>query len=86
MCSSDLRVHEIAVGGSWEDYRVLVSSDGERFEKVGAAVRGQRGDRPFLEHRFDRRPVRFIRIETRGCEDFTFPSFSRLTEVEAFDS
>ena len=81
-----IRVHEIAVGGSWADYRVLVSSDGERFEKVGSAVRGQRGDRPFLDHRFDRRPVRLIRIETRGCEDFTFPSFSRLTEVEAFDS
>lgn len=79
-----IRVHEIAVGGSWEDYRVLVSSDGERFEEVGSTAKGRRGDRSFVEHRFDRRPVRLIRIETRGCEDFTFPSFSRLAEVEAF--
>ena len=58
--------------------------DGERFEVVGSTAIGRRGDRSFVVHRFDRRPVRLIRIETSGCEDFSFPSFSRLAEVEAF--
>jgi N-acetyl-beta-hexosaminidase len=79
-----VRVHEIAVGNSWESYRLLVSGDGESFEPVGQTKPGDRGDTRFVDHRFDPRTVRTIRIETSGCENFTFPSFSRLTEVEAF--
>ncbi|MGA1525922.1 MAG: hypothetical protein ACO4CZ_18310, partial [Planctomycetota bacterium] len=76
--------HEIAVGNSWESYRLFVSADGKAFEQIGQTREGGRGDERFVDHRFDPRSVRAIRIETDGCENFTFPSFSRLTEVEAF--
>ena len=81
---SRVRVHEISVGSSWERYRLLASSDGEHFVEVGSTSEGDRGDAHFVEHRFERQLVRVLRIETSGCERFTFPSFSRLTEVEAF--
>ncbi|MDA0934821.1 MAG: family 20 glycosylhydrolase [Planctomycetota bacterium] len=79
-----VRVHEIAVGNSWESYRLFVSADWETFEQVGRTQSGDRGENRFVDHRFDPRTVRAIRIETDGCENFTFPSFSRLTEVEAY--
>ena len=62
----------------------LVLLDGEHFVEVGSTSEGDRGDARFVEHRFERQLVRVLRIETSGCERFTFPSFSRLTEVEAF--
>ena len=37
------------------------------------------------EHPFEPRALRFIKISTRGCHGLTFPSFSRLTEVMAFE-
>lgn len=79
-----IRVHEIAVGGSWENYRVYVSPNGIDFERVGATQQGDRGEGRSVEHTFEKRVVSVIRIVTNGCENFTFPSFSRLTEVEAF--
>jgi hypothetical protein len=66
-----------------ESYRLFVSPGGERFHQVGSTSQGDRGDATFIEHRFERQRARLIRIETNGCEAFTFPSFSRLTEVEA---
>ncbi len=81
---SRIRVHELAVGGSWESYRLFVSADGEHFHPVGSTSQGDRGTDTSVEHRFERQAARVIRIETDGCEGFTFPSFSRLTEVEAF--
>ena len=78
-------VHETAVGASHEVYALLVSVDGERYEEVGRAGKRTRGDRSFVEHVFDRREVARIKIVTEGCHGLTFPSFSRLTEVEAFE-
>lgn len=77
-------VHETAVGESHEVYQLTVSAGGRRYHQVGSAGKGSRGDRSFVEHRFEPRDVRFIRVSTRGCHGLTFPSFSRLTEVEAF--
>jgi len=81
---SRICVHEMAIGGSWEKYRVSVSVDGKKFEQVGETKQGDRGEGRVVEHRFEKRKVKVIRIVTDGCENFTFPSFSRLTEVEAF--
>lgn len=81
---SRISVHEMAVRGSWEKYRVYVSKDGKTFEKIGETKQGDRGEGRVVEHRFKRRKAKVIRIETNGCENFTFHSFSRLTEVEAF--
>lgn len=79
-----IRIHEIAVDRSWENYRLFVSTDGVEFEQVGQTAPGARGEERFVDHRFAQRTVHTIRIETQGCEEFTFPSFSRLSEVEAF--
>lgn len=77
-------VHETAVGGSHEIYELAVSTDGERFERVGAAGEGTRGANPFVAHSFAPRRVRWVRVTTHGCHGLTFPSFSRLTEIEVF--
>jgi hypothetical protein len=77
-------VYETAVGESHEIYELSVSADGEGYEPVGSADKGSRGDGNFVTHEFAQRPVRFIKIATRGCHGLTFPSFSRLTEVMAF--
>jgi hexosaminidase len=77
-------VYERAIGGSHEIYDVLVSADGQAFEKIGSAEKGSRGDQNFVEHSFPAREIRFIKIVTHGCHGLTFPSFSRLSEVMAF--
>ncbi|GAB4137787.1 MAG: hypothetical protein Fur0037_03100 [Planctomycetota bacterium] len=77
-------VHERAIASSHEVYELFVSADGKTFERVGEAGKGTRGERSFVEHRFPARRVAVIRILTRGCHGMTFPSFSRLSEVQAF--
>ncbi|MEZ6018399.1 MAG: family 20 glycosylhydrolase [Planctomycetota bacterium] len=77
-------VHEVAVGESYEVYDVLVSRDGAQYEVVGTSGEGTRGAASFVAHRFEPRVARFVKLRTRGCHGLTFPSFSRLTEVQAF--
>ncbi|MBL8896637.1 MAG: family 20 glycosylhydrolase [Planctomycetes bacterium] len=78
-------VHETAVGDSHEVYELHTSADGVNWQHVGRSIeRSARGDRSFVEHRFAPRSVRFVHVRTRGCHDLTFPSFSRLCEIEAF--
>jgi N-acetyl-beta-hexosaminidase len=77
-------VHETSVGGSHEIYELLVSTDGRTYDQVGAAKKGTRGKQTFIEHTFDLRKIRFIKVETHGCHGLTFPSFSRLCEIEVF--
>lgn len=81
---SRVKVTERAVGKSHEVYELLVSEDGKSFEKVGESKEGTRGEKNFVEHRFPARKVGFIKIVTKGCHGLTFPSFSRISEVEAF--
>ena len=78
-------VYETAVGESHELYDLLVSTDGKAFKQVGSSVQGSRGDTNHVEHRFPARELTHIKILTHGCHGLTFPSFSRLTEVMAFD-
>lgn len=78
-------VHETAVGDSYELYELFVSGDGgATWTSVGETAEGTRGEATFVEHRFDPRPVSHVRVVTHGCKNLTFPSFSRLCEVEAF--
>ena len=79
-----VRIHERALGSSHEVYRLLASEDGVSFTEVGRSQEGTRGDESFVDHTFTPRTLRSLRIVTRGCHGLTFPSFSRLTEVEAF--
>ena len=77
-------VHERAVGSSHEVYRVFVAAEGGEWEQVGEAREGSRGDASSVEHGFEPRAIARIRVVTDGCHGLTFPSFSRLTEIEAF--
>ena len=78
-------VHEDAVGQSHEVYELLVSSDGTTWESVGRSGEGTRGESTFVAHTFEPREVRSLLLRTEGCHGLTFPSFSRLTEVQAFE-
>ena len=77
-------VHEDAVGQSHEVYELLVSSDGTTWESVGRSGEGTRGESTFVAHTFEPREVRSLLVRTEGCHGLTFPSFSRLTEIQAF--
>jgi N-acetyl-beta-hexosaminidase len=77
-------VFETARGASYERYRLGVSADGVAYEQVGASDQGTRGEAAFVEHRFAPRAARFVRLVTDGCQALTFPSFSRLCEVQVF--
>jgi hexosaminidase len=81
---SRIVVFERAIGKSHEIYDLEVSVDGMTYEKVGASKEGTRGDLDHVEHRFQSQRVAFIKISTQGCHGLTFPSFSRLSEVQAF--
>ena len=83
---SRIVVYETAVGKSWEDYRVEVSEDGKRFVEVGVSGKGTRGEKDHVIHVFPARKAALVRIVTKGCKDFVFASFSRLTEVQVFES
>ena len=77
-------VHETSVGGSHEIYELMVSADGRSYEQVGAAKKGSRGEQSFVTHAFVSRKVRYVKVATHGCHGLTFPSFSRLCEIEVF--
>ncbi|MGJ8725805.1 MAG: family 20 glycosylhydrolase [Roseibacillus sp.] len=81
---SRIQIFERAQGQSWEEYEVLVSGDGEEFISVGSTKKETRGEASFVNHSFEPREVRVIKIVTSGCQELTFPSFSRLSEVMAF--
>ncbi|MEM1085163.1 MAG: family 20 glycosylhydrolase [Verrucomicrobiota bacterium] len=78
-------VYERAVGGSQEVYRLFASADGKRFEKIGETEMGSRGDKDHVVFTFDPREISHLKIETDGCEGLTFPSFSRISEVMAYE-
>ncbi len=81
---SRIKITERAIGKSHEIYEVFVSADGENYEKVGESKEGTRGEKNYVDYAFPARKVAFIKISTQGCHGLTFPSFSRLSEVEAF--
>ncbi len=78
-------VHEAAVRQSHEVYEILVTTDGgQNYQSIGESKKGTRGENTFVEFTFEPREINAIMIRTQGCEDLTFPSFSRLTEITAF--
>ncbi len=83
---SRIVIYERAVGKSYEVYDLFASSDGIAFEKIGSAGKGSRGEINYVEHTFPKKRIHTIKIATQGCHGLTFPSFSRLTEVMAFEN
>ncbi|MEN8774948.1 MAG: family 20 glycosylhydrolase [Akkermansiaceae bacterium] len=81
---SEIDIFEAAVGKSWESYEVSVSADRGEFVKIGKTDKSSRGESNKVTFSFDLKKARFVKISTNGCEDLTFPSFSRLCEVMVF--
>lgn len=79
-----IEVFEAAVGKSWESYEVSVSSGQGEFTKIGNTEKTSRGESNKVTFSFAARKARFVKISTKGCEDLTFPSFSRLCEIMVF--
>ncbi len=80
-----VEVFEAALSKSWENYELSGSEDGENFTTIGKTEKESRGEKNSVSFSVDPMKARFIKITTYGCEDFTFPSFSRLCEVMVFE-
>lgn len=79
-----VEIFEAAVGKSWEKYELASSEDQKSFAEIGKTEKGSRGEENKVSFTFDARKARYLRIRTGGCQDLTFPSFSRLCEVMVF--
>ncbi|MGC6425784.1 MAG: family 20 glycosylhydrolase [Akkermansiaceae bacterium] len=82
---SRIQIFERAINGSWEKYEVFVSANGKDYTSVGKTEKGTRAETNEVIHQFEAQETKFIKIVTHGCQDLTFPSFSRITEVMAFE-
>jgi len=71
-------------GRAYESYRILVSTDGKEFSEVANRVDKPEEATASVDHDFERREVRYIKIESNGCKRNVFDSFSRLVEIQAF--
>jgi hexosaminidase len=69
---------------AYESYRVLVSRDGEEFVEVGNRLDKPGEPTASVSHNFEPQKVRYIKIESHGCKQNVFDSFSRLIEIQAF--
>ena len=69
---------------AYESYRVLVSIDGKEFSEVGRRLDKPERSTVSVNHDFEARRVRYIRVESHGCKQNVFASFSRLIEIQAF--
>lgn len=76
-------VHSFA-NNCYESYEVLVSPDGEHFEKVASRVEKPEELTSEAVHDFAEQPTRYVRIATHGCKNYVFDSFSKLTEIQVF--
>lgn len=77
-------VHAYAVSNSFEKYSVEVSTDGQTFETIAS-----RRDRPdkeqrVMEHTFEPRTARYVRIRSEGNKGYVFDAFSKIVEVQVF--
>ena len=79
-------VYEAAVGKSWEKYESRpVLSTTRSFKSIGKTEKGSRGEDNKVSFACPGHKARYIRLSTNGCQDLTFPSFSRLCEVMVFE-
>jgi len=71
-------------GRAYESYRVLVSNDGKKFSQVGSRLDKPEQSTASVNHDFKLQKVRYIKVESNGCKQNVFDSFSRLIEIQAF--
>jgi len=77
-------VHEYTAGKSWEEYEVTISDEGKSFAEIGKSAPGKKQGGA-ITFEFPRTSARLLRIKSRGHRNQVFSSFSRLTEIQAFD-
>ena len=79
-------LHTYRAGESYESYEVEVSTDGSSFRSV--AERRKKPDQPAsrMVHDFEPIEAQFVRIVTFGHKGQVFGSFSRITEIQVFNS
>ena len=70
---------------AYESYRVLVSTDGKQFSEVADRTAKPDNSTASVDHDFAPRKVRYVRVESNGCKQNVFGSFSRMIEIQAFD-
>jgi len=78
-------IFEAAVGKSWEKYEVACSTDKRTWKPIGRTEEGARGETNKVSFTCTSCNARYIRLRTDGCQDLTFPSFSRLCEIMVFE-
>ncbi|QEG22160.1 family 20 glycosylhydrolase [Mariniblastus fucicola] len=74
-----------SISGSFEKYSVEVSADGESFEEVASRLEKSAKAELSVEHTFEARDVRFVRIVSHGNKGYVFDSFSKIVEVQVFE-
>ena len=82
---SRIVVHAYTISNSFEKYTVDVSVDGNSFEQVASRIERPDKSQNEVEHRFESRPVRFVRIRSNGNKGYVFDSFSKVVEVQVFE-
>ena len=78
-------VHAYKIYNSFEKYKVEISEDGKAFTEVASRLEKPEKVENRVEHPFDPQKVRYIRIVTHGNKGHVFDSFSKISEVEAFE-
>ena len=56
----------------------------KEFGEVGNRVDNPGESTASVNHDFETREVRYVRVESNGCKQNVFDSFSRLVEIQAF--
>jgi hexosaminidase len=79
---SRINVIAYSVSNSFEKYQVQVSTDGQEFLEVAARMEKPDQPTPKVQHRFDPREARYVRILSYGNRGYVFDSFSKIVEVQ----
>ncbi len=79
-----VHIFEMASRESWEKYKLYSSRNLKNKQLLGEASQGDRKDKNNIVFTAKPHRARYIIIETEGCQNLTFPSFSRLCEVMVF--
>ena len=81
---SKVVVFAYTINNSFEKYAVEVSENGEDFHRVGTRLERPEQPERFVEHTFEPRRVRYVRIVSEGNKGYVFDSFSKLVEIQVF--
>lgn len=73
-------------GSSYESYTVALSTDGSSYTQVADNTSPPAATSSGYTHDFSHRTARYVRIRSNGHKNKVFSSFSKITEIQAFDT